>query len=96
MTDPTPSSRHRWWYSIAAVAALAVTIVFVTVGDGVQVPEAAGVRRGIVDHGHALTWALLTGALTVAAVSGRWSRISQVLAIAAGASYVLFLSAVLL
>lgn len=88
--------RRRLWYILAAVAASIVAIVFATVGDGVEVADADGPRRVIVDLGHQLVWALLAGAFAVAAVRNRWGRVSQTLAVAAGILYLLFLFAVFL
>lgn len=69
-----------------------VTILFATVGDGVAVPQAQGLRRIIVDHAHTLTWLLLTVAFGLAAVRGSWSRHSQWLALAAGGCYLVYLA----
>jgi hypothetical protein len=97
MTSPTtgpPTRRPRVLYSLASAAALVVTVVFSTVGDGVDVPDAAGLRRVIVDGGHIGVWALLTVAFAIAAVRGRWGRVSNGIALAAGALYAVFLIAV--
>lgn len=88
--------RSRFRFAAAAVGALAVTVVFGTIGDGVEVSDADGLRKVIVDFGHLLVWVLLTIAFTIAAVRGRWSTPSQVAAITAGALYALFLFAVFL
>ena len=95
MTTGTRVPRRRW-YKLAAVAASIVAIAFATVGDGVEVADAAGPRRLVVDLGHQLVWALLAGAFAVAAVRSRWGRISQTFAVAAGILYLLFLFAVFL
>ena len=95
MTTGTRVPRRRW-YTLAAIAASIVAIVFATVGDGVEVADADGPRRVIVDLGHQLVWALLAGAFAVAAVRNRWGRVSQTLAVAAGILYLLFLFAVFL
>lgn len=95
MTASTPAnSRVRRWYGIAAAGTLAVTILFATIGDGVEVPEATGLRHIIVAFGHTLVWALLTLAFSIATIRGRWSKPSQILAITAAISYGLFLFAV--
>ena len=69
-----------------------VTILFATIGDGVAVPQAQGLRRIIVDHAHTLTWLLLTVAFGLAAVRGSWTRRSHWLALAAGGCYLVFLA----
>ncbi|MBK8446331.1 MAG: hypothetical protein IPL41_06520 [Micropruina sp.] len=86
----------RWPFALAAVASLAVTAAFATVGDGVDVPAATGVRRLIVDAGHTVVWALLCAAFTIAAWRRSWTTASQVLAVSAGITYAAFLYAVLL
>ncbi len=88
------SIRRR--YALAAAGALAVTIVFATIGDGVEVPGATGLRRVVVDVGHTAVWGLLTAAFGLAAVRGRWTRLANGLAVAAGVGYAVFLVAVLL
>jgi len=85
---------HRGWFVAAAAAATAVTVVFGTVGDGVEVSEATGVRAAVVDVGHTLVWALLAIAFAVAAVRGRWTPLSNRIALAAAAAYAVFLVAV--
>ena len=92
MTASTPTgSRIRRLYGIAAAGALAVTIIFATVGDGVDVPEATGLRSVVIGFGHTLVWALLTVALLIAAIRRQWSIPSQIVAVAAAMSYGLFL-----
>jgi len=81
-------------YLVAAAGALIVTIVFLTLGDGVNVPEATGFRRIIIDTGHPLVWGLLTCSFIVAAIYERWTRGAQILAAAAGVTYAVFLCAV--
>lgn len=102
MTAPTargsssrPSPRRRW-FALAAAVAAAVAVVFATVGDGVEVPEATGIRALIVDVGHTAVWALLAVAFAIAAARGRWSRLSHGIALAGGVVYVAFLAAVFL
>lgn len=90
------SRRARLGYALAAAGCAAVTAVFATVGDGVDVPSATGVRRVVIDGGHQLVWALLAGAFTAAAIRGRWSRPAGALATAGAATYALFLFAVFL
>lgn len=99
MTAPAPeprtaTARPRVRYVVAATIALAVTIVFATVGDGVEAPDATGLRHLVVESGHTGVWALLTVAFAVAAVRARWGRLSNGAAIAAGVLYVVFLLAV--
>ncbi|WP_312676592.1 hypothetical protein [Microbacterium sp.] len=93
---PSPEVPRRRWYALGAIAAAVVAIVFATIGDGVEVADATGLRRLVVDVGHQLVWALLAGAFAVAAARGRWGRIAQTLAVAAGILYLLFLFAVFL
>lgn len=92
MTKPT--RRARLGFGLAAAAAGLVATVFATVGDGVEVAQASGLRRVAIDTGHIAVWVLLTLALGVAACAGRWTRGSQLLAVAAGATYLVFLAAV--
>jgi hypothetical protein len=90
---PTPRSK-RPLFALAAVGASVVTAVFATVGDGVEVPDASGLRALVVDAGHTAVWALLALAFAIAAVRGRWTRVSNGIAIAAGILYLVFLMAV--
>lgn len=90
----TERSRRRGPYAIAAAVALAVTAVFATVGDGVDVADATGLRRLVVDTGHVGVWALLAVAFAIATARARWGRVSNGIAIAAGILYVVFLVAV--
>jgi len=85
---------RRAWFVAGAVAATAVTVVFATIGDGVEVPGATGLRALLVDLGHTAVWALLAAAFAIAAVRGRWTPLSNRIALAAGAVYVAFLVAV--
>jgi len=102
MTAPgvrAPSPRRpsgRGWFAAAAAISTAVTLVFATIGDGVDVPEATGIRSLVVDAGHTAVWALLAVAFAIAAVRGRWTRLSNGIALAGGAVYVAFLVAVFL
>ena len=88
------TTSQRGLFAAAAVAASAVTVLFATVGDGVDV-AAEGWAGLLIDHGHTAVWALLTAALATAAVKGRWQRASGALATAALVVYALFLLAVL-
>ncbi len=94
--DTSVPRRRRLWYLVAALGASAVAILFATVGDGVDVPDATGLRRVVLDTGHQLVWVLLGGAFAVAAARGRWSGVSQALALGGGVVYVVFLVAVFL
>ncbi|WEK12414.1 MAG: hypothetical protein P0Y48_07970 [Candidatus Microbacterium phytovorans] len=91
---PRRAASRRGWFAAAAAAATAVTVVFATAGDGVEVPGATGVRAVIVDAGHTAVWALLAIAFTIAVARGRWTPLSNRLALAAGAVYAAFLVAV--
>lgn len=84
--------RKRLLFRIGAGVALVVTIIFATVGDGVQT-EATGLRGAVVDYGHTAVWALLAAALGIAAATGTWQRASNALAVAAGLLYAAFLAA---
>lgn len=86
--------RRRVLFGCAGSIALAVTGVFLILGDGVDVPEAAGVRRVVIEYGHTTLWALLAIAFFIATVRGRWGRVPNGIALAAGAIYALFLFAV--
>jgi hypothetical protein len=86
--------RNRLLYGTGAGVALVVAIAFAAVGDGVET-EAAGLRGAVVDHGHTGVWALLAVALAIAAATGRWHRVSNGLALAAGVLYAVFLAALL-
>lgn len=95
MTQQPPAPRSkRPLFALAALGAAAVTAVFATVGDGVTVPDASGLRALVIDVGHTGVWALLTAAFAIAAVRSRWSRVSNGVAIAAGILYLVFLGAV--
>lgn len=87
--------RRRWFFTAAAGVAGIVTVVFATLGDGVDIP-AEGWAGIVIDYGHTAVWALLSAAFAVAAVRGGWQRISGVLAGIALAVYVLFVVLVLL
>lgn len=95
MTGPTDSTK-RGFYLLGTTVAVAVTVIFATVGDGVEVPEATGLRRLAVEAGHIAVWALLSVAFLIAAVRGRWDGPAGRVAVAAGITYALFLLAVLL
>lgn len=97
MTEPhSGRSRVRTMYGIAAAVALLVTVIFATLGDGVDVREASGLRGVIVDDGHTLVWVLLTVAFAIATVRARWTRLAGAVAVAAGIVYAVFLVAVFL
>lgn len=91
---PPARSRARALYGAGTAVALTVTVVFATVGDGVAVAEATGIRWIIVEFGHTLVWVLLTTAFAIATVRGRWGRLSNGIAVAGGAAYLAFLIAV--
>jgi hypothetical protein len=93
--DRPGSRRARLWFGLAALAALVVTIVFLTIGDGVDVVEATGVRMFVVEYAHTAVWGLLTVAFAAAAWAGEWRRLSNATAVAAGVLYAVFLFAVL-
>ncbi|MGC4152268.1 MAG: hypothetical protein QM628_04230 [Propionicimonas sp.] len=97
MTASPPLPQHaRLWCSLGAAAASVIAVVFLTVGDGVEVADAQGFRRVVVDWGHTSVWVLLAMAFTIAAVRSRWSPASQAPAVAAGVLYLVFLFAVFL
>ncbi|MEO3786817.1 hypothetical protein ABGB12_26115 [Actinocorallia sp. B10E7] len=79
---------------VGAVAAAGVTVVFATVGDGVDA-EARGVRGAVLEHGHTAVWVLLTAALTITAV-GRGPRwLPRTIGYASLAVYAGFLAALI-
>lgn len=88
--SPTPS--RRIWFTLAAVAAAIVTLGFATFGDGTSSGSEAGL---LLEFGHVGVWALLTAALGVAAVVGRWQRISSPFALGALGLYATFVVALL-
>ena len=94
MSTPRPAGRRRLWFTMAAIAAAAVATVFATIGDGVDVPDADGPRAVVIDAGHTTVWVLLAAAFALAAVRGRWGRVSNGVALTGGAVYVAFLLAV--
>lgn len=94
--DGPQPRRTRVLFSAAAALALVVTMIFATIGDGVEAAEATGLRAVVVEFGHTLVWALLTVAFTIAAVRGAWTRLAGGVAVAAAVAYVAFLSAVFL
>jgi hypothetical protein len=89
----THTTRTRVLFGAATAVALVVTVVFATVGDGVEA-EATGLRAVVIEAGHTLVWALLTVAFAIATVGARWSRLSNAIALAAGVTYAVFLIAV--
>lgn len=94
--DAPRTSSTRLLFSVAAALALAVTVIFATIGDGVDAPEATGLRALIVAHAHTLVWLLLTVAFVIAAVCARWTRLAGAIALASAALYATFLIAVFL
>lgn len=90
----TRGSGPRALYALGAIAAGVVTAVFATVGDGVEVPGATGLRRVVVEIAHVAVWTLLSLAGATAAYQGRWSRAAGALASTAGVTYLIFLVAV--
>ncbi|WP_374978012.1 hypothetical protein ACEYYH_09990 [Microbacterium trichothecenolyticum] len=96
MSEKQQAARVRALYGAATAVTLLVAVVFATVGDGVEVAEATGLRAVVIEGGHTLVWVLLTIAFAIAAVRARWSRLSNGVAIAAGVSYAVFLIAVFL
>lgn len=89
-----PATRTRALYGAATAVALVVAVVFATVGDGVEVADATGLRATVIDGGHTLVWMLLAVAFAIATVRARWTRLSNAIAIAAGIVYAAFLIAV--
>lgn len=88
------ANRRRLGWGAAAAGAAGVAVVFATVGDGVGVPGATGLRRLLVEHGHTAVWLLLAAAFGVAAVRDGWRWPARPLALAAGAASLMFLAAV--
>lgn len=92
---PSPArARKRGLFGLATAVAAVVAAIFATVGDGVKVPDADGARHFVIEHGHTLVWVLLTAAFATATVRGKWSRLPNAIAVAAGVTYALFLVAV--
>lgn len=91
MSDSAPS-RARVGFALAALVALMIAAVFLTIGDGVDA-TAEGWHGAVLDYGHALVWILLATGLGVAAVRQRWNRASGGLCAAAGVGYLIFLAA---
>lgn len=91
---PLSPSQRRLMFGGAAVIALIVTVIFLTIGDGVDVPDASGIRAFIVDCGHTAVWVLLSIAFAIAAAAAKWTRVSQAVAVTAGVIYVAFLLSV--
>lgn len=91
MSETAPS-RTRVGFALAALAALIIAAVFLTLGDGVDV-QADGWRGPVLEWGHALIWLLLAAGLGVAAARHRWNPVSAGLCGAAGVGYLLFLAA---
>jgi len=88
----TAPGRARVGFAVAALAALLIALVFVTLGDGVDA-TAEGWRGAVLDYGHALVWILLATGLAVAAIRRRWNPASGALCAAAGIGYLIFLAA---
>lgn len=95
-TEPRRGTRKRVLFGLATVAATTVAVIFATIGDGVEVPSAHGLRHLIVEHGHTVVWVLLAAAFAIATLRGRWTRPANGVAIAAGVTYAVFLLAVFL
>src|SRR5690606_5012644 len=95
-TTTASASKRRPLFVLAAIGAAAVATVFATVGDGVTGAEATGIRHAIVEYGHTAVWALLTIAFAIAAVQRRFGRAANIIAVAAGAVYAVFLFSVFL
>ncbi len=93
MSETAPS-RSRVGFGLAALAALMIAAVFLTLGDGSDT-TAEGWRGPVLEYGHALVWLLLAAGLGVAAVRQRWTRASGVLCTVAGVGYLVFLGALL-
>jgi hypothetical protein len=85
-------SRYRIACGLAALTALTIAVLFLTIGDGTDA-TADGWRGPVLDYGHAVVWLLLAGGLGVAAALQRWNRASAALCGAAGVGYLLFLGA---
>ncbi|GAA4897981.1 hypothetical protein GCM10025789_14930 [Tessaracoccus lubricantis] len=92
----TVQRSRRVMFAVGCLAALTVTVIFLTLGDGVGASPAFGLRGVLVEVGHTAAWALLAVAFGLAAVRGRWSKVSNGLALAALGLYVAFLAAVFL
>ncbi|MGC4174996.1 hypothetical protein [Demequina sp.] len=84
----------RRWAGLGAVVALAVTIVFATIGDGVE-SQGTGWRAWVIDYGHTITWAFLTVALALVALNWGPRRLRDALFWAALASYAAFMATLL-
>ena len=78
---------------LAALVALVVAVVFVTVGDGVT-SEATGLRKAVVDYGHAATWLMLATALGLTAWGKAHKQVVNAVWWLALVFYVGFLAAV--
>ncbi len=88
----SPAGTRRIWFTLGAAAAAIVTLLFATIGDGTS----SGSEEGLLlEFGHVGVWALLTAALGVAAVVGRWQRISSLFALGALGLYATFVVALL-
>ncbi|MBN8424000.1 hypothetical protein JF531_05640 [Microbacterium esteraromaticum] len=81
---------RRLWFALAAALAVAVAVVFATIGDGVEA-EVSGFAGWIIDHAHTAVWVLLAAALAIAAFRGAWTRAAGVVAVIAGLVYAVFL-----
>lgn len=92
--DVGPAGRARALYGVGALVSLIVAVTFLTVGDGVEVAEATGLRRFVIEVGHSAVWVLLFAAFALAAARATWSRMSGRIATAAGIVYAVFLGAV--
>ena len=75
-----------------AMSSPSAILWFATVGDGTASDGHQGV---LLEFGHVGVWALLAAALVVAAVVGRWQRISSIFALGALLLYATFLVALL-
>jgi hypothetical protein len=85
---------NRWAAAGAAGAAI-VTVIFATIGDGVE-SHGSGAVWWITEYGHTLTWLLLTATLALVAFGKGPKWLVNALGWGALASYATFLAAVFL
>lgn len=93
MTDTAPS-RTRVGFGLAALAALLIAVVFLTLGDGSDA-TADGWRGPVLEYGHAAVWLLLAAGLGVAAFKGRLTSAASLMCAVGGVGYLVFLGALL-
>jgi hypothetical protein len=78
------------WFLWAALAS-GLAVLWLFVGPHTEMTPSSGVRYLVIRWGHALTWLLLALGFFLRGVSPEWNRAADVLAVAGGLVYALFI-----